>query len=110
LIGKGGITETVTKDDPILFQKGLDHLIYMLSPGCFVEEKLRHRDHIVMIRVEKDFPYFLPDRAPPWFSGHFTGDGFLAEIFFQALNLSGLTAALDAFESNKERQLYNPPN
>ena len=107
LIGKGGITETVTKDDPFLFYKGLDDLYHMLCPGCFVEEKLRHRDHLTMVRVEKDFPYFFADRAPSWFSGYFTGDAFLGEIFFQALNLSGLTTPLDPFESNKEKQFCN---
>jgi hypothetical protein len=57
-----------------------------------------------MVRVEKDFPYFLANRAPPWFSGYFTADALLREIFFQALNLSGLTAPLHTFESDKERQ------
>jgi hypothetical protein len=63
-----------------------------------------------MVRVEKDLPYFLANRAPPWFSGYFTGDAFLGEIFFQALNLSGLATPLYTFESNKERQFYYPPN
>jgi hypothetical protein len=110
LIGKGGITETVTKNDPILFQKGLNHLIDMLSPGCLVEEEFRCRDHLAMVRVQKDSPYLLSNRAPPWFSGYFARDAFLGEIFFQALNLSGLAAALDTFESDKERQLSNPPH
>ena len=82
----------------------------MLCPGCFVEEELRRRDHFAMVRVEKDFPYFLANGAPPWFSGYFTVDAFLGEIFFQALNLRGLTAPLYPFESNKERHLYYPPN
>jgi hypothetical protein len=34
----------------------------------------------------------------------------LGEIFFQALNLSSLTAPFDTFESNKERQVYDPPS
>jgi hypothetical protein len=63
-----------------------------------------------MVWVEKDFPYFLANRAPTWFSGYFTMDAFLGEIFFQALNLSGLTTPLYTFESNKERQFYYPPN
>jgi hypothetical protein len=63
-----------------------------------------------MVRVEKDLPYFLANRASPRFSGYFTGDTFLGEIFFQALNLSGLAAPLHTFESNKERQFYDPPN
>ena len=63
-----------------------------------------------MVWVEKDFPYFLANGAPPRFSGYFTVDAFLGEIFLQALNLGGLTAPLDTFESNKERQLYDPPN
>ena len=63
-----------------------------------------------MVRVEKDFPYFLANGAPPWFSGYFTGDTFLGQIFFQALNLSGLATPLYTFKSDKERQLYDPPN
>jgi hypothetical protein len=63
-----------------------------------------------MVRVEKDSPYFLANGAPPWFSGYLAADAFLGEIFFKALNLGGLTTPLDAFESNKERQAYSPPN
>jgi hypothetical protein len=63
-----------------------------------------------MVRVEKDLPYFLANRAPPWFSSYFTGDTFLGEIFLQAFNLSGLATPLYTFESNKERQFYYPPN
>jgi hypothetical protein len=63
-----------------------------------------------MVRVKKDFPYFLANGAPSWFSGYFTADAFSGEIFLQALNLSGLAAPLDTFESNKERQLDDPPN
>ena len=40
-----------------------------------------------MVRIEKDFSYFLADRGPPWFSGHFTGDALLGEIFFHDLPL-----------------------
>jgi hypothetical protein len=31
-------------------------------------------------------------------------DASMDKIFFQALNLSGLTTPLDSFESNKEKQ------
>ena len=110
LISQGGIHKTVTKDDPFFFYKRLDHLYDVLCPGCFVEEELRRRGHLEMVRVEKDFPYSLADRASSRFSGYFTGDAFLGEIFFQALNLSGLAAPLDTFESNEKRQLCNPPN
>ncbi len=110
LIGKGGITETVAKNNPPLFQKGLNGLFHMLRSGCFIEEKLRHRSHFTMVRVQKDSSYLLTNRDPTWFSGDFTGDASSGEIFFQALNLSGLATPFHAFERNKERQLYDPPN
>jgi hypothetical protein len=110
LIGDGSITETIAKNDPSPFKKGLNNLFHMLRPCRFIKEEFGRRHHVMMVRVEKDFPYFFADRAPPWFSGYFAVDAFLGEIFFQALNLSGLPAPLHAFESNKERQLYIPPN
>jgi len=64
----------------------------------------------MVVWVEKDFPYFLTNGAPPWFPGYYTADAFPGEIFFQALNLGGLPTPLYTFESNKERQPYYPPN
>jgi len=59
-----------------------------------------------MVRVKKDFPYFLADGAAPWFPGYSTGDAFLGKIFFEALNLGSLTASLYTLEGYKKRQLY----
>jgi hypothetical protein len=81
-----------------------------LCPGCFVEEKLRHRDHLTMVWIKKDFPYFFANRTPSWFPGHFTTNALMGEIFFQALNLRGLATSLDPFESNKEKQSRDPPS
>jgi hypothetical protein len=76
----------------------------MLSPGCFVEEEFTQGDHLTMVWVQKNFPYLLTDGAPSWLSGYFTRDAFSVEIFFQALNLSGLSTPLHSFKSNKKRQ------
>ena len=76
----------------------------MLRPSGFVEEELGRRDHLAMVGVQKDFSHFITNRRPSWLSGHFTGNAFLGEVFFQALNLGGLTAPLDTFKSDKKRQ------
>jgi hypothetical protein len=57
-----------------------------------------------MVWVQEDLPYLLPDRRSSGFSGYLTRDTFLSEVFRQALNLSGLSAPLYAFKSNKKRQ------
>ncbi len=104
LVRNGSVAETVAKNDPSPFQKGLKDLLYMLRPGCFVQEEFGRRNHLAMIRVQKDFPYFLANRRSPRLSGYFTGNAFLGEIFFQALNLGGLATPLDPFKSDKEGQ------
>jgi hypothetical protein len=76
----------------------------MLCPGCFVEEEFTRRNHLTMVRVQKDLPYLFPDRRSSGFSGYLTRDVLSSEIFFKALNLSGLAAPFHAFKSNKEGQ------
>jgi hypothetical protein len=104
LIGNGSVTEPVAKNNFSLFQEGLKDLFHMLRSGGFVEKELGCRDHPAMVRVQKDFSYFLPNRTPPRLSGYFTGNAFLGEILFKALDLRGFATPLHTLKSNEERQ------
>src|SRR4030042_157342 len=53
LISEGGITETVAKYKPALFQKGLDNLFHMLRPGRFIKEEFGHWNPLMVVRVHK---------------------------------------------------------
>jgi hypothetical protein len=57
-----------------------------------------------MVWVQKNFSHLFTDGAPSWLSGDLARDAFLNEVFFQALNLGGLSTPLHPFESNEKRQ------
>lgn len=66
------------------------------------------REHLSMIRVEKDLSYLLADRRAPRLPCHPARDSLSGQIFFQTLNLSGLSASFHSFKGDEKRQPLSP--
>jgi hypothetical protein len=108
LISGARVTESVTDDDLPLFEGGDDHLLDVLRPGRFIEEKFRQRGYLTMGRGEKDFPDGIADGTSARFPGEGTGNPLPGQISLQAAQLGGLSTPFHSFKRDEERGFRFP--